>query len=329
MTTLAAAWHRFKDQRPRYVLAAEDVRRELMRVAAEAHVPADVSARAKDPGEFVRKAFRKQYFDEAWEKTTDKAGARAVVERGYQVDLLLEALRTDATLTVIGDPQDFRTRKPGELNYSGVHVQVQAPIRDGDADAYEVEVQLRTKAHDLWSSVVSHRLLYKRGNELPEALQHRLYDLLALVMIFDREVEAVVKELPKLRGFEVEQLSTVAETAYFAARPVDDGDTTISALLLDAISAARPEEPVEQYAQAVSAFAEGHADDLAAVLSDYASTAVDGHPDYILFRQPELVLLWERLERDPDRLLAAWPTSGLPQDLLLRTAEVLALPFEK
>lgn len=326
--TLHGDWERYKAALPRYKTAAEDVRVELQRIAKDSHIPADVSARAKDPGEFVRKALRKPY-DHPWEQTDDKAGARAVVERERQVDDLLAAVIQDPALQVVeGTVDDKRTRAPERLEYGGVHLQVVAPRHPDDAEVYQVEVQLRTKAQDLWSSVVSHRLLYKKAIELPEPIQRRLLRLLVLMEMFDQEVTQVVKELPSLRGFSQEKLSTAAETAYLGIHPVADWDKTLSKMVVDAVAESLQTTDLDGYVEDLAAFVHGHRGDLAGLLTDYASQAAEGNPDYVLFQQPELVLLWERLERAPDQLMAAWPTSRLPYELLERTANVLGLPLE-
>jgi putative GTP pyrophosphokinase len=326
--TLHGDWERYRAALPRYKAAAEDVRVELQRIAKISHIPADVSARAKDPGEFVRKALRKPY-DRPWEQTDDKAGARAVVEREQQVDDLLAAVMQDPALRIVESTvDDKRTRPPERLEYGGVHLQVVAPSHPDDADDYQVEVQLRTKAQDLWSSVVSHRLLYKKAIELPEPVQRRLVRLLVLMEMFDQEVTQVVKELPSLRGFSQEKLSTAAETAYLGIHPVAAWDKTLSGMVVDAVAESLQAADLDGYVEDLATFVSDHSRDLAALLTDYASEAAEGNPDYVLFQQPELVLLWERLEHAPDQLMAAWRKSRLPYELLERTANVLGLPLE-
>jgi ppGpp synthetase/RelA/SpoT-type nucleotidyltranferase len=328
MSALHDDWERYKRERPRYVQAAEEVRLELVRIAESRHIPADVSARAKDTGEFVRKALRKPYA-QPWLETDDKAGARAVVEREHQVDDLLAAIEADVALTVVpGSIDDKRHRKPGALEYGGVHLQVVAPHHQDDEHEYEVELQLRTKAQDLWSSVVSHRLLYKKAIELPDEVQHRLYNLLALMEMFDQEVTRVIKELPHLKGYKQEKLATAAETAYLAAHVREDWDTALSASLLRALEAAVDDLDVDGYVEDLAVFAREHEADLSALLSDYAGEASEGNPDYILFQQPEVVLIWERLSSAPARLMTAWAESRLPYELLTRTADVLGIPYE-
>lgn len=325
--SLERDWQRFKDERGRYVQAAEDTRELLLRIAKDHHTPADVSARAKDTGEFVRKALRKGYTD-PWTQTTDKAGARAAVEREAHVDRLLDAILSDGSLPLVPDTiEDKRSRQPGTLEYGGVHLRVLAPAREGDDHEHEVEVQLRTKAQDLWSSVVSHRLLYKKAVELPVSVQHRLYNLLALMELFDQEVTRVVRDLPTYEGYVQDKLATAGEAAYLHAQPAVHWDKALSASLLAAVEAAIEGEDVEDYVDEVAAFARDHSDDLSALLADYASDAADGDPNYVLFSQPEVVLLWERLEHAPERLRAAWDRSRLPYELLTRTADVLGLPY--
>jgi ppGpp synthetase/RelA/SpoT-type nucleotidyltranferase len=328
MRELEEAWVRYRDSRPRWHEAAEGVRAEVQRIARTIRVSTDVSAREKDVGEFVRKALRKKYVH-PWEEMTDKAGARAVVERDYQVDQLLTAIEADPGLQVVpGSVQDKRDVDPAKLEYTGVHLQVLAPERPGDTERLEVELQLRTKAQDLWSSVVSHRLLYKKDVELPRPIQRRLTRLLALMELFDEEVARVSRELPQVHGYAAQNLTTAAETAYLALHPIEGWDRGLSSDMVEIVLRALGDADLEAYPAALAAFVEERQDELQAVLDDYGPTDEDKDPYYLLFEQPEVVLVWERLVHAREGLVAAWRKSDLPLELLDRVADVFGLPIQ-
>ncbi len=64
----------------------------------------------------------------------------------------------------------------------------------------------------------------------------------------------------------------------------------------------------EVFSTVIEPFIESERDRLAAVYEQYEG---DKHANPLLF-QPEALLIFERLQNDPDRLKAEWPVDQLP-----------------
>ena len=321
---LTRDWELYRSEMPRWARAAQDVRSTVRGVANAAGIPAVVTGREKNLGEFARKALRKGY-TQPYAEITDKAGVRAVVEREDQVDLLLDAVHADPRLQVVeGSVEDKRGGDPDRIQYSGVHLAVIAPYTAEDPTDRNVEVQLRTAAQDVWSSVVSHRLLCKQGVDLRPDLQRGLMRLAVLMELFDGEVSRFSEEVRALAGVRTAKITTLAEKAYLSLLPPDtEWDRELSSEIVRVIDRTLPKD-VDGYVHATEAFLKEHEAELALVLADYGH-AVD-EPHYVLFQQPEIVLLFERLTTASETLLHAWTDARLPTDLLSATADVLGVP---
>jgi len=207
---------RFRAAHGEWASVAKEMQDELGNIAYAARIPTEVTARAKDVGEFVRKTIRKGYTD-PWTGITDKAGARVIVERASQIDSFKQALVESSRLQIVGEFEDDReAERPEILEFTGVKAQVFSVERGSE---FEVEVQIRTKAEDLWASVVSHRMLYKKKHDLPKPLRRRLHLLLALTELFDDEVVRVSEEMKTLQTHTESLLSTAAEAVFKPGAP--------------------------------------------------------------------------------------------------------------
>jgi len=299
------ARRRFSEERDRWVEVAEAVGVQVRQIAAVHRIRCRITARAKDVPSFVKKAIVKDYAD-PWNEITDKAGVRAIVETEGALDRLHEAI-VDAGSPRVLKVEDRRgTLAPDELGYLGVHLQVLAPRPAGGSDdGAECELQLRTQAQDLWSHL-SHTLLYKPAVNTPAKLQRSLYRLLALVELYDQEVERAVAEVQALPGYPRARLLREAELAFhrFVAA---DFNVALSLEVLDAVAEAIAADELEGYGDRLAAFAAEHAERLQHVYDQYgpASPLADEEP-YLLVGQPESMIFFERQQYRPHRLAAAW-----------------------
>jgi ppGpp synthetase/RelA/SpoT-type nucleotidyltranferase len=319
---LTTDWRRYVSEQADYRAAAERVCSEIVEIAAETGISVRVAGREKSPSEFVKKAIRKRdegYLEDPWAKITDKAGARAIVQLEGDVDLLAEAIGQSKTIEVL-EPSDTRVGDPDQLRYRGLHLQVVAP---GSGPRRECELQIRTEAQDLWSSVVSHRFLYKPLVQLPEEVKRSLYRLVALIELFDREVSRAVTEIRELDGYATNLLLEHAERHFLALVPHVDVDRALSVEILEAIMPSFSPTELHTYGTRLDSFVEERREELVQVLADYGPHSETTDSRYLLLSQPEGIVLLERLSSNSN-VVNVWREAELPEALLVATAGVWA-----
>jgi ppGpp synthetase/RelA/SpoT-type nucleotidyltranferase len=319
---------RYVEARESYKRAALSVAEIVEGIAASVGISAEVHGREKSPAEFVKKAVRKQdkgYLDDPWGMITDKAGARAVVDLMSQVDALRDAITADGSLAIIRT-EDGREGRPQQLEYRGLHLQVVVPPGSDDAEPVECELQIRTRAQDLWSSVVSHRFLYKPPVNMPPEVQRSLYRLVSLVELFDGEVGRAMEIIRGLPGFDVSELLDLAERQFLSLVVHPEFDRGLSMQVLEVLSASIDEGEVPTYTRRLEEFTESRREDLLHVLSQYGPGSGTEESRYALLSQPESIVLLERLSNAPDAVAAAWRAAEFPEELLEATSAIWAEP---
>lgn len=309
----------YAKEREAYAELAAILKRRIRQRLDDLRLETIVSARAKAVDSFVKKALRKGYADPLTE-IADKAGVRVIVH--YIDDI-------EVVETVIADLCEVTNRESklegmadDQLGYLGVHLDVQphlATVSEAKLPGLEhlrAEVQIHTKAQSAWA-VVSHELLYKASVPVPTDMRRNVMRLVALVELFDGEVD-------RFRA-EVEMHPDLADTAVLAQldntilqftgrRP----DLALSMLSVPALVKLYDYAPAEVFEKAIHPFIETRRDRLKSIFDNYADAE---HPNPLLF-QPEALLIFERLDKQPDRLKAAWPTDKLGLDLLDEMATI-------
>lgn len=313
MPSIGDAVAKYQSLLPRYQRAANTIVRIIEDTARESGVKCRVSGREKDISSFYRKAILKQY-DDPWGQITDKAGVRAIVERAVDVDKLSRALRSRPEVKVIRLEDKRQVADPEQLGYSGVHLQVVAPPEDDDDEPVECEIQLRTIAQDAWS-VVSHQLLYKPIVELPYRNQHALYRLVALVELFDEEVQRIMDSLLALPEYEVADLVEISEREFL---PLTHASSSreFSAYILKAIQGVITPSDRADYARILHRFVEVNYNELNEIYQKFGPKGPRSSPDYALLGQAESLVVFHILTQRPHELVAAWGDAELPFSLL-------------
>lgn len=302
-SAIAAARDRYVSEFGIYESLAAEVRASIASELRRRGIEAETSARAKEVASFVTKAFRKNYTD-PWEQTTDKAGVRVTLfyERHLQtaLDIILDLYPTDPY--VEDKRQELEVEK---LGYLGVHVTVK--VKQG-AEMLPCEVQIRTSSQGSWA-VVSHHLLYKPDLVLPDSVRRSLYRLLALVELFDSEVEHAMATFTSLPEFAAASLKTAAERAFYEFR-TEPYDQQLTMIVLDSIKAAFDTGDLAGYTAQLGDFVSAQKARIADRLAHYRDGSA--HP---ILSQPEAIVLFERLEAAADQLEEAW-LGAFPIDLL-------------
>lgn len=320
---------RYREQYAAYKEMVGRVEADLKVALADLSEKPMVSGRAKDPAHFVLKALKK--FDEEPERYADplnampdKAGVRVIVSHLDGVTEVLD--RITAAFDVI-DVDDKRSRlSANELGYLGCHVQVR--LLDGRLGpdrhlaTLECEIQIHTRAQNAWSEV-SHPLLYKPvGGPPPFELESRIMRAVALVSLFDDEIDAARERIMSDPQFRPAAMFDILQKAAIDWRRGDGGDVEVSLWVLRVLELTYSDEELhaENFKQLIADFIEGHRAELDVVYGLYPAGALD------LLDQPEAVAVYERLVNAPKALRAAWQDSDLPLEFLEQLSTAFATP---
>ncbi|MFJ1797150.1 hypothetical protein [Kitasatospora griseola] len=316
MNPIDQALERYQKEISRIERAAKLTAAHLQRRAARARINCEVIYRTKDIRSFVAKAHHKQYSD-PWNQITDKAGVRVIVQHRGLLDPVLDLIRQ--TLTLVGEPEDDRDKVGSEdrLQYPRLHAQVIAwgDEADDDGNPYECEIQIRTEATDLWARM-SHKLMYKsEAGEVPSTVRRSLYRLIALVELYDLEVERGVDALARYPDvLRSNRLLGEAEHLYrtFTDHPYRrDLSEEIVDVLIGAI------RPDSDYLGRLAGFVEDRRNDLERTYRDYGPLSEHflRRGRYILASQPESLIIFERLSSAKLLLQGIW-IDQLPESML-------------
>ncbi len=305
---------------PSYVRLAQRIERLLReRLDGAGLRIVEVSARAKDPASFVKKALRKKEYTDPLQQIGDKAGARIIIPFARDRERVIAACEEVLTLA---DPEDKVEELGSEkLGYLGLHhsVTIHASTlqpEERDLVGLSAELQIHTKAESAWA-VAAHDSLYKSVVPVPSAVARRLNRLSALAEIFDDQVERFLVELHEQPGFAELDAILPALDQLLLEFTTQAGDPGLSGLIVPALLGLYDVEPKKVFAECVAPYVEDQRSELEAL---YWRSSEDERANPLLY-QPEAFLLFERLARNPYRLRGVWPPM-IDVDLLERLAVV-------
>lgn len=324
---------RFVEYKPRLDDAASDVEELLKELLAGASIHATVTSRVKDVESFRGKVALRTDYADPWVQVTDKVGVRAIVHRTSQVDDIYRLIADDGRLEVYGVTDKRGILDDNVLGYSGLHLDLYAPSRDGDTERVPVELQIRTIAQHAWSEV-SHKLLYKPQAELDPDDRRAVWRLVALVEVFDGEVARVMEKLPNAAPVDPDVVTlTAAEfddiiAAQYSRFESNMGQRDLTCLVVPALLEALSPEDHATYAAATNAWVgeqRGWLTDLFDRCGPGSSMATVS--DYVLWSQPESIGILESLANRPWALVAAWRRHSLP-DAWLKPFEAVGTEID-
>lgn len=289
---------------------AQYVHRRLEEALTDLQVHGWVFARAKDPESYVRKVIVR---GEDPDEIGDRAGVRVVL--AYQLDLDRVERFVREQFTLIRREQKLEALAYNEIGYLGVHLDVRLREEDPEQPRFgtrRAEVQLRTLSQWAWAEI-SHEQLYKPAVEVPDEFKRRIYRLVALVELFDNEVTAFVAEAQSLPGYResvvLPPLERELRTRFgIVANPDRAISRELAAVLVPLYEGIEPEAV---YDQVLNPWIADHEADLRVQLERGAH---DRHP---LIHQPEVLLIFERIDVASAVLAEVWPES-IPRQLLIQ-----------
>jgi ppGpp synthetase/RelA/SpoT-type nucleotidyltranferase len=321
----AATVEAYESERPDYEELATLLGRSVRNALDARGMETVVLWRAKETMSFAKKALREGYSDPMRE-IGDKAGVRVIVHYLDDVGIVEKAVGTLCDIHAREEKLDAMAYD--QLGYLGVHLQVQpnaelaAQAENGRVGNLQAELQIHTKAQSAWA-VVSHRLLYKTPLGLPDRIKRGITRLVALVELFDGEVQRfrqVIEGDPDFKEMTVTSTLDDHIIRYTARRP----DRALSALCVPTLVRLYDLEPDQVVPDRIEPFLAANAAKLSELYARYRD---DSRANPLLF-QPEALLIFERLENDPDHLRDAWPASVLPVELLADLATVWGADVE-
>lgn len=311
MSTPDAARIKYATEYDQFCLAAQEMKKLLDIFVREQGIRASaVEVRAKSIASFVKKIYIRSYKD-SWVETTDKVGARVIVKTLDDLDNLCAALKNTSKFELLCLEDKAELASEDKLFYPGIHAQLVVPdVKTLDGERIECEVQLRTKAQDLWS-VPSHELLYKGVIKPSKATRRRLLRLSVLTEMFDEEVRRAMHEIASDPNYELALLLREAEALYlsFAAEP---GDEDLSLEVLSTVVKALPTKDRFDYPTTLQTFVDTNQNKLANIFKTYGATSkFHSEYPYLLFSQPEAIIVFERINHAPLALAEAVSSSEM------------------
>jgi putative GTP pyrophosphokinase len=277
--------------------AAQLLEEQLRKVSQNEGIPyAHINVRAKEISSFVKKL--RKYGDDCWQKTTDKVGAQLVVHTLDAVQRLYTILKAGVEgLEYVGETDKSPSqRDPKVFGYSGLHVQMRfLDVTASDNEPIECEIQLRTQTQDAWA-YLEHGLVYKPVIDPSPRIARKIERLSVLVEIFDEEVDSMIAELEQDPRYDSALLLHEAERWFFTF-VAEAGEQQLSLEVIDQVkSSMSPDQPTG-YAQTLATFVAEHRTQIENALREYGSgSPYEGEFNYVLFSQPESLILWERIQ---------------------------------
>ncbi len=288
-------------QRPRYETFARHIQEILTRDLQKHCIRGIVTSRAKEIDSLVKKAIVGGY---NLDQISDKAGARIVLTYPDQVS---QADSLIAELLMVHE-RDDKAEKLGEsqLGYLGIHYAVSLrPDQAGEYTDLRCEVQLHTRAQNLWSDT-AHDLAYKPASPLPTKIGRAIYRLIALIELFDDQIANARAAILKQPGFREALILELLEKHYYRLT-AKLYRRELSLHILGCLAALIPEPAL--LAETTAAFVADKDEKLRFIYEQYRD---DQRCSPLLF-QPEALLIFPLLEHDRHRLKDTWDRVLAPE----------------
>ena len=313
MPDLEAIRKQWLEERHIYEEFAVYVAAKLRAMLRDEGVISIVQHRCKDVASLLKKVMRENYSD--YERITDKAGVRVVVK--YLSSLADAEALIARNFNVRKADDKLKGLAVDQLGYSGRHYDIQLfdDSEQAEFSGKVCEIQLQTKAQNLWSDT-SHELLYKPAQDTPAHLRRRINRLVAVMEIFDDEVDGVRKVVSELPDADEARLLALLEVEFFKLTS-RSFDAALSLQILSVLKSQFDATGSTAFAKRLTDFVAAEKDKLQEIYRIYAD---DDRASALLF-QPEAIAIFCLLEADQYKLKELWEQS-LPITMLDELATV-------
>jgi ppGpp synthetase/RelA/SpoT-type nucleotidyltranferase len=292
----------------------------------------DVTCRPKEPVSLYRKLVSKiaqnskTYMERGLDAIDDRVGVRVIVST------LEEAEAAVASICDLfeADPNDVDrkslTNPANELRYLGIHVM--SRLRTEDRGAVDpslanmrFEVQVHTLSETAWA-IISHPIVYKPFGDLSRDVASRVFRSVALVSLFDSEIDQALKLQQTSPEFAAVQMLKVVDSLFAPWRTVPTDDE-LSLLILDVCKDTYPQPfSATDFTELIETWVHDNTERLKVVLGQILGGPVEPLPT-----QPEILVLLERLSNARNKLRAVWVERRLDPEVLHRLAEATGDPY--
>lgn len=284
---------------------------------------ADVQGRTKGIDSILKKLLTKKHH--TYDTLPDLVGVRVVVRYRSEVQQVIKAVEE---LFACGglDDKSARLAEDG-VGYLSVHTE--GRLKDGDTQAttfppaeFRVEIQMRTLAQHLWSEM-SHDTFYKTDEQsVSTELKRRVNLMAGLLEVADMEFARLGKEVEGLPNMREIGVLRQLETYYFQFTS-ERGNPDLS---IEVIKLLLPLYNMD--AAAIGPLIDDFIQTRRQTISDVFQEQ-NALPERrsIFFTQPEVLMLYERLEHDSLGVRERWTTT-LPLHELERVALAFGISFD-
>ena len=278
-----------------------------------------IESRVKDVDSFIKKLIRKECSDPFLE-IRDQIGIRIITTYKSELDEIDEKIHDN--FHVINRENKIDSLSYNELGYLGIHLEVSLQGVESLADSiynYTVcEIQLHTRAQNLWASV-SHQLSYKTSTEPSTSVRRSIYRLVSLIEIFDTEVTTAKATI--LSQSEIPEVILLNDLEkYFYGFSAKQFDREFSLQNLSILKNLLSKEEIKNFEKFVGEFVDTNRVQLTQIFNNYSQDGRDSYKKIMLY-QPESILIFWRLKKDRFKLLEIWKDL-LPRELLEFMADV-------
>jgi len=284
---------------------------------------ADVQSRTKSIDSILKKLLTKKHH--TYETLPDLIGARVVVRYRSEVQQVITAV---ADLFYCG-PLDDKSARLAEDGVGYLSVHTEARLKDDDELAatfppadFRVEIQMRTQAQHLWSEM-SHDTFYKVDEQsISTDLKRRINLMAGLLEVADMEFARLGEEVAELPHMVEIGVLRQLETYYFqftSERGNPDLSIEVIKLLLPLYNM-----DVAAVGPRLEDFIRAHRETINAVFQQQTELP---ERRSVFFSQPEILMLYERLDYDSLAVRERWTTS-FPLHELERVALAFGISFD-
>lgn len=235
--------------RPTYEIYEKKLRDLVITVLEQAKIDVvQVEGRVKTLESFAEKIERKSgKYADPLSDMTDLVGLRIIAYYVEDIDRIARLLRDEFEVLEDQSTDKQAELAPDQFGYTSNHLVVRIGNRSSFPEwrqfsAIAVEFQVRTTLQHAWAAV-SHKLNYKRVEEVPVSLQRRLFRLSALFEIADEQFSAIKTAISELSD-------QYSENVKLGQLEIEIDANSIEAYILTspkvrvAIDVANPEVPV-------------------------------------------------------------------------------------
>lgn len=255
----------------------------------------------------------------------DLIGVRVVVRYRREVEQVIEVVRELFDCSVLDDKSD----RLAEDNVGYISVHTEARLKRDDAQEavfpraeFRVEIQMRTLAQHLWSEM-SHDTFYKTDEQaISSELKRRVNLMAGLLEVADREFARLGEEVAGLPGMaELAVLRTLE--SYYYQFSAERGNPDLSLAVIKLLLPLYAMEPAA-IGPVLDDFVRDRRTTISAVFEK--ENADPGHRS-VFFTQPEVLMLYERLDHDSLGVRERW-IELLPLQELERVALAFGISFD-